>query len=63
MLVVCESTAAITTHLRDTTDIAPSYGGHREQPLALCGVKIAWDTRLPIESARCTACIARRPRR
>lgn len=55
-LVVCESVAAITTHLRDFSDIARNYGGHWPKPLALCGAVISWDTKLPLTSARCLRC-------
>lgn len=56
-LIVCESIAAVTTHLREVTDIAPNYGGHVKRPKALCGAEIAWDTRLPVGAARCLACM------
>lgn len=58
-LVVCETVAAITTHLREVSDEYPiKLGGHSNKPKALCGREINWDTRLPISSARCTKCLA-----
>ena len=57
-LVVCESDEAFTTHLRDVSLAPLSYEGHPvPRPLSLCGAEVAWDTRLPIESARCGACL------
>lgn len=56
-LIVCESSAAITTHLRSTILVGPNYNGHHPRPSALCGAEIAWDTKLPIGAARCSACI------
>jgi hypothetical protein len=55
-LVVCESIAAITTHLRDTSKVGVNLSGHHPRPHALCGAEIAWDTRLPLTAARCRAC-------
>lgn len=55
-LVVCESSVAITTHLRSTKSVPPNYHGHSQCPRALCGAEIAWDTMLPISDARCRAC-------
>jgi hypothetical protein len=57
--VVCETTAAITTHIRRVDAQHPvKYEGARYgyPPAALCGAKTAWDTKLPLESARCTSC-------
>jgi hypothetical protein len=56
-LVVCESIAAITTHLRDAEVVEPNYGGHHPRPAALCGSAIAWDTKLPLGAARCRPCL------
>lgn len=58
-LITCESVVAVTVHLRDSTDVAPNYGGHHPRPNALCGATVAWDTRLPITAARCRACLER----
>ena len=56
-LVVCETTAAITTHLRVVTADAPiSLSGFANRPKTLCDVDAAWDTRLPVTSARCSIC-------
>lgn len=56
--VVCESTAAITTHLRELALAPENLGGHPEpRPQALCGAEVAWDTRLPLSAARCRACL------
>lgn len=57
--IVCETTAAITTHARPLgeDDRPASYTGHRSpQPAALCGVIIAWDTKLPVAAVRCLRC-------
>ena len=57
--VVCESTAAITTHLRElgsNNDNPVKYAGHWPRPKALCGTEISWDTKLPIETVRCRTC-------
>ena len=59
--VVCETIAAVTTHLRVvSSETAPvQYGGHRmPRPLALCDAEIAWDTKLPLTAARCMKCRA-----
>jgi hypothetical protein len=56
-LIVCESTATITTHLRSVTSRPAAYGGHAlPRPASLCGTPIAWDTRLPVTSTRCKVC-------
>lgn len=58
-LVVCETTAAITTHLRRVTSEHPiSFSGFATQPKTLCDVAAAWDTRLPLSAARCRKCLA-----
>ena len=62
MLIVSESVAAITTHLRDATEVGPNFGGHSPRPYSLCGVQVAWDTHLPIAAARCRACLAEKAR-
>lgn len=56
--VVCESVAAIVTHLREVTKEHPiSLSGHSfPRPRSLCDREMAWDTRLPISSARCRDC-------
>lgn len=60
-LIVCSTVAAITTHLREVTNEHPlSLSGHHPQPLSLCGMNIAWDTKLPISSARCNICRSKR---
>ena len=56
-LTTCESSAAITIHLRDLVLVPANYQGHpRPGPEALCGSEIAWDTKSPIQFARCNAC-------
>lgn len=56
-LVVCESTVAITTHLREYEDDSElSYTGHSPRKRALCDAEIAWDTKLPLQAARCMTC-------
>lgn len=56
-LVVCESVAAITTHLRIVTVETPiSLSGFHPRPTALCGMEVAWDTKIPTRFARCKAC-------
>lgn len=58
-LIVCETTAAITTHLRVIGDTPPSYTGFAKRPSTLCGAEVGWDTKAPIESARCRSCRAK----
>ena len=55
-LIGCETLAAITTHLRNTADIPPSYGGHFGGMPTLCGRKASWDIKSPIESTSCRLC-------
>ena len=61
-LIVCETVAAITTHLRELEDAEePNYHGHRTPaPKTLCGSDVGWDTRLPMGSARCRVCLERK---
>ena len=56
--VVCETPAAITTHLRIVTDYAPiRLSGHPgPRPHSLCGLAVAWGTKSPPSSAGCRAC-------
>jgi hypothetical protein len=57
-LVTCETSAAIALHLRDADGWPVNLEGHRHpRPSALCGVAISWDTRSPIMTATCNACI------
>lgn len=55
-LYACETTAAITIHVRDVTEIPPNFGGHAKRPLSLCGMPIAWDLRSPLRNVRCIDC-------
>lgn len=59
-LVVCESIAACIPHLRLIDDSHPpvSLSGcnPNNQSFALCGIKTAWDTQLPIGASRCRGC-------
>jgi hypothetical protein len=57
-LVTCESVAAITLHVRDTTQVPISYSGFAKRPQALCGAEVAWDTRIPVSNTRCRECLA-----
>jgi hypothetical protein len=55
--VVCESVAAITPHARRVDAVHPvRLSGHGGDVHALCGARIAWDTRLPIDAVQCTKC-------
>ncbi len=57
-LVICETVAAITPHLREVTTTHPiRLGGHSDKPKALCGREINWDTELPLSAARCSKCL------
>lgn len=60
-LVVCETVAAITPHLRVLSADTPplSLSGFAQRPTTLCGMTVAWDTRLPISAARCKRCLER----
>lgn len=64
-LVVCETTAAITTHLRELRDgEEPNYHGHKHpQPQTLCGWRVGWDMKIPVGQEECMKCIAERERR
>lgn len=56
-MVVCETMAAITTHLRVVDDEHPiRLSGHSVPPATLCGMSAAWDTQLPLNATRCNAC-------
>lgn len=57
-LVVCETTAAISTHFRLVSPEFPiRLGGHWPRPKTLCDKEAAWDTQLPIKpGARCGLC-------
>jgi hypothetical protein len=58
-LVVCETVAAITTHLRKITAEHPiNYSGFSRRPKTLCDKDAAWDTKLPLNSTRCRVCLA-----
>lgn len=58
-LTTCETTAAITVHLRDMGEDEPLHlSGFVTRPVALCGALIAWDTLIPVDGARCSECIA-----
>ena len=56
VFIICETVAAITTHLRRVGAIQPSFSGHRDRPRTLCGMEAAWDTQLPISAMRCRKC-------
>lgn len=65
-LVICETVAAITTHLRIVTTAHPiCLGGHASpKPRTLCDLDVGWDTQLPVRhedgvlTARCGHCRA-----
>ena len=58
-LIVCETLAAITTHVRLLTTQGPLFEGASDSPpRALCGAKVAWDTLLPLSTVGCRNCIA-----
>jgi hypothetical protein len=63
--VVCETIAAITTHLRIVTAEHPiRLSGHWPRPLTLCRMEAGWDTQIPVRrrdgtiAARCRHCLA-----
>jgi hypothetical protein len=57
-LVVCETTAAITLHLRELApDEAPCFTGRLREVFTLCGSMVGWDTRIPLGRERCRTCI------
>lgn len=59
-LVVCESAVAVVPHLRRVTKEFPiKLSGHWPRPLSLCGSEVAWDTKLPLSSARCRDCLSK----
>lgn len=51
----CESVAAIVVHLREPGPKGFCSGGGADTP-ALCGAKVAWDTRIPFEAVTCRRC-------
>jgi hypothetical protein len=53
--VVCETTAAITTHLRQRSLSPLKYSGGLNIK-TLCGMDAAWDTKQPVDSVRCRKC-------
>jgi len=44
---ICESTAAIVTHVRALSEKGLFLGGGADT-LSLCGKKMAWDTKIPV---------------
>jgi hypothetical protein len=60
-LIVCETLAAITTHLRIVGPEGVRLSGHWPRPKTLCGMEASWDTRLPLEAARCRECNTKKP--
>jgi hypothetical protein len=59
ILIVCETNAAITTHLRVLDERGPLYRGGVNRD-TLCGMRASWDTRIPIAAVRCRDCIEAR---
>lgn len=56
--VCCETSAAITIHIREVTETSPiKLGGHWPRPSALCSAAVSWDITTPLEAARCRRCI------
>jgi hypothetical protein len=57
LYVVCETHAAVTTHLRRLEGWPVRYGGHYNGPTTLCGHRLGgWDTRIPVPHVRCRVC-------
>jgi len=58
-LVVCETVAAIVTHLRELQPgEEPCYSGRRRADAkTLCGMTVGWDTRIPVGEETCRRCI------
>lgn len=57
-LVICETTAAITLHLREVTQESPvMLSGSNGKTFTLCGAKSGWDTQIPLGNERCRKCI------
>lgn len=55
-LVLCETTAAVTIHLRRLSSAGPKYGGGADTK-TLCGMKPSWDLECRnTEIARCKKC-------
>ena len=57
--IVCETVAAITLHLRVMLPgEVPCYSGRaRGNAKTLCRKPVGWDTKIPIDQARCTSCL------
>lgn len=55
--VTCESTAAITVHIRKVGNVPVSLSGFTSRPQALCTAVVAWDCQIPTAGAGCWACI------
>ncbi len=58
---ICETATAVVTHAREVGDEGLVYGGGLHTThgkTALCGAKIAWDTRIPYrtDAVRCRDC-------
>lgn len=58
-LVTCDTTAAREIHVRRVTDLrrAKLCGHDHPKPIALCGCRIDYDTKAPIEVADCKSCV------
>jgi hypothetical protein len=49
-LIVCESTAAITLHLRPLSAKGPCYSGGIDTPFLCRAERVnGWDTKIPVE--------------
>jgi len=57
-LIICETTAAITLHLRELEEgEEPCYSGRKGEKRTLCGMMVGWDTKIPIDQVGCGSCI------
>ena len=57
MYSICETTAAITTHLRWIgPNDKPNYNGSTGDLLTLCGMRVGWDLEFD-KRAQCRKCI------
>jgi len=61
--ITCETTAAIVVHIREiAAGETPRYSGHSDVIKSLCGLRVSWDTQIPIRCATCKICKTREAR-
>jgi hypothetical protein len=56
LFVTCETTAAISLHIREVGETPINYSGFAQRPTALCGAIVAWDTKISLNYSTCSTC-------